>query len=522
MTVMIDPRRHQAVLFDLDGVLTDTAAVHAAAWKHLFDEYLARRPSQPGEDHRPFTGHDYRRYVDGRPRYDGVTSFLVSRGISLPRGVPDDPDDAETVSGIGNRKNRLFSERLEKAGVDVFGSTVGLVHRLHEVGVKTAVFSASRNCRRVLEAASLSDLFPVRVDGEDAAELGLPGKPDPAVLLEAARRLGADPARAVVVEDAEAGVEAGYRGGFALVIGVDRTGDPARLRDKGADVVVSDLSEVYVVETSRRLSEVPDALERWGELAGMVRNRVPAVFLGYDGALSRLVADRDEATRVEGALPALARLAKSCPVAVISGRSLADVEDRIDIGGVWYAGSHGFELRSPSGALHRYEDARADIAVLERAADEVERRVADVPGAAVENTWFAVAVRYHDVDDARVTEVLTAVEEISHDHPELRVARGRRVVELRRDLEWDKGRALHWALEWVAPGPALPIYVGDDLTDEDALDAVERTGLGIVVRSDEHGDRFTAAHVAVEDLYGLVRILELLSDELERAATAGR
>lgn len=250
MTVVIDPGRHDAVLFDLDGVITDTAAVHAAAWKQLFDEYLARRPSQPGEDHRPFTGDDYRRFVDGKPRYDGVASFLESRGISLPRGTPDDSDDTETVCGLGNRKDRLFSGRLDKEGVEAFGSTVELVHRLQAAGVGTAVFSASRNCRRVLDAAELGDLFPVRVDGEVAAALGLPGKPDPAVLLEAARRLGADPGRTVVVEDAEAGVEAGRRGGFALVVGVDRVGHAARLREKGADVVVTDLSEVDVAEPS--------------------------------------------------------------------------------------------------------------------------------------------------------------------------------------------------------------------------------------------------------------------------------
>lgn len=248
MTVVIDPRRHDAVLFDLDGVITDTAAVHAAAWEQLFDEYLARRPSQAGEDHRPFTGDDYRRTVDGRPRYDGVAGFLESRGIFLPRGAPDDPDDAETVCGLGNRKDRLFTERLDKDGVGVFDSTVDLVHRLQEAGVGTAVFSASRNCRRVLEAASLGDLFSVRVDGVVAAELGLPGKPDPAMLLDAARRLGADPGRAVVVEDAEAGVEAGRRGGFAFVVGVDRVGNRARLLEKGADVVVSDLAEVDVAE----------------------------------------------------------------------------------------------------------------------------------------------------------------------------------------------------------------------------------------------------------------------------------
>ncbi|MCY9783430.1 beta-phosphoglucomutase family hydrolase [Nocardiopsis sp. EMB25] len=251
MTVTLDPRLYDAVLFDLDGVVTDTASVHAAAWRRLFDGYLADRAPREGEDHSPFSADDYLRYVDGRPRDDGVAAFLESRGIRLPRGRTDDGDAAETVRGLAGRKNRYFRARLAEDGVTVFDSTVALVRRLRRAGSAVAVFSASRNCDQVLEAAGLGDLFPVRVDGVVAGELGLPGKPDPAMLLEAARRLGTGPDRCAVVEDAEAGVEAGRRGGFALVVGVDRTGNPDRLRRHGADVVVTDLSEVEVVRGAR-------------------------------------------------------------------------------------------------------------------------------------------------------------------------------------------------------------------------------------------------------------------------------
>jgi alpha,alpha-trehalase len=246
MGVTLDPSRVDAVVFDLDGVVTDTARVHAAAWARLFDDVLAARPASPGEDHRPFTPDDYRRHVDGRPRDDGVASFLASRGVTLPPGGPDDRDGAETVHALGRRKDGYFLARLGADGVDVFGSTVALVRALRGAGVRVGVISASRNCAAVLGAAGLDALFETRVDGVVAAELGLPGKPDPAVFLEAARRLGVTPARAVVVEDALAGVEAGRRGGFALVVGVDRTGHADDLRRHGADVVVTDLAEVTV------------------------------------------------------------------------------------------------------------------------------------------------------------------------------------------------------------------------------------------------------------------------------------
>jgi beta-phosphoglucomutase family hydrolase len=237
-----------AVIFDMDGVVTDTARVHAAAWKRMFDEYLRERAGHTGQPFVPFDEElDYRPYVDGKNRYDGARSFLESRGIDLAFGDPTDPPSAETVCGIANRKNRYFQAQLEEGGAEAYGSTVELIRELRTAGVPTAIISASRNMEEVLASAGVLELFDERVGGIAAAELGLRGKPDPAVFLEAASRLGVTPERAVVVEDALAGVEAGRRGGFGLVIGVDRTGQAEALRQAGADVVVSDLAEVKLI-----------------------------------------------------------------------------------------------------------------------------------------------------------------------------------------------------------------------------------------------------------------------------------
>jgi beta-phosphoglucomutase family hydrolase len=234
-----------AVVFDLDGVVTSTAAVHAEAWKQLFDEYLAERARTRGEPFEPFDRHwDYVRFVDGKPRHEGVRSFLASRGIELPAGSPEDAEGRETVWGLGNRKNRYFLEALARTGPRPFPTTVELIETLRARGARTAVASSSRNCAAVLEAAGIRNLFDVQVDGVDLAEAGLPGKPDPALFLEAARRLGVDPARAAVVEDAISGVEAGRRGAFGLVVGVDRGAGRDKLLAAGADLVVSDLAEV--------------------------------------------------------------------------------------------------------------------------------------------------------------------------------------------------------------------------------------------------------------------------------------
>jgi beta-phosphoglucomutase family hydrolase len=244
MTMKFDLAKFDAVLFDLDGVLTQTATLHSAAWKKMFDEYLRKLSEETGTPFREFDDEDYKNYIDGKLRQDGVRSFLASRGIQLPEGSPKDAPSAETVNGLGNRKNILVVKLIANRGVDVFEHSIKWARHLRETGIRTAVVSSSKNCLAALQSAGIEDLFDVRVDGLVAEKLGLPGKPAPDTFLEAARGLGVAPERAVVVEDAIAGVQSGRAGGFGLVIGVDRKGDADSLKAAGADIVVSDLIEL--------------------------------------------------------------------------------------------------------------------------------------------------------------------------------------------------------------------------------------------------------------------------------------
>jgi beta-phosphoglucomutase family hydrolase len=239
------PSQIRACLFDLDGVLTQTARVHAAAWKEMFDAFLRDRAGRTGEKFVPFDPvADYDMYVDGKPRYDGVRSFLASRGIELPEGDQSDPPSAETVYGLGNRKNELVLAMLKRDGVQVYEGSVRYVRAVRDAGLHRAVVSASANCREVLQAAGIEDLFEVRIDGIVVEEKHLKGKPAPDTFLAAAEELGAKPAEAAVFEDALAGVEAGRAGHFGFVVGVDRTGQREALVQHGADIVVSDLAEL--------------------------------------------------------------------------------------------------------------------------------------------------------------------------------------------------------------------------------------------------------------------------------------
>lgn len=239
------PTQVRACLFDLDGVLTKTATVHAAAWKQMFDGYLRERAQRTGERFVPFDRDaDYGEYVDGKPRYDGVRSFLASRGIELPEGDPDDPPDAETVTGLGNRKNELVLKIIRTDGVEPYEGSVRYLRAARDAGLRIAVVSSSTNCRDVLVAAGIEEFFEVRIDGVVAAREELAGKPAPDTFLAAARAFELTADAAAIYEDALAGVAAGRAGGFACVVGVDRVGHGAALAEHGATVVVEDLAEL--------------------------------------------------------------------------------------------------------------------------------------------------------------------------------------------------------------------------------------------------------------------------------------
>ncbi len=245
MEQLINRDKFDVVLFDLDGVLTATAKVHAVCWKRLFDAFLKKRSAEMNETLRPFDiESDYKLYVDGKLRYEGVQSFLSSRDIQLPYGNPGETPNYDTVCGLGNIKDELVHKVLESEGVEVYQGSVDLVHELRKAGIRTGVVSASKNCKPVLKAAGIIDLFDHIVDGEVAERLHLGGKPAPDTYLRGAEEFGVDPGRAVVVEDAISGVQAGRKGGFGLVIGVDRKDNAGDLKNNGADIVVKDLGEL--------------------------------------------------------------------------------------------------------------------------------------------------------------------------------------------------------------------------------------------------------------------------------------
>ena len=338
-----------------------------------------------------------------------------------------------------------------------------------------------------------------------------------AELVETANRLTVRPGRCAVVTTTEDGVTAARSAGFALVIGVDPGGPRDALTSSGADAVVADVADVVVRTGDRRMSELPDGLQALDAAA----ERQPAVFYDFDGTLSEIVENPDSARLSDGAADALTALSAQCPVAILSGRDLADVRQRIGLPGLWYAGSHGFELTGPDGEHHQNEEASQSVPVLADAAAELADQLDHIPGVVVEHKRFGVAVHYRNAARDCVGEVAAAVRSVAQ-RTALRVTTGREVIELRPNVDWDKGKTLRWVLDYIQDtehspaSPLLPIYLGDDITDEDAFDAVHDDGVAILVRHGDDGDRATAAGYALDDPGRVREFTEWLARQLTR------
>jgi trehalose 6-phosphate phosphatase len=520
----INRDRYDAVLFDLDGVVTKTAKVHAASWKKLFDEYLKNRAGGEDGSWAPFDiNSDYNAYVDGKPRYDGVKSFLKSRGIDLVFGSPDDSPDAETICGLGNRKNQIFNDHLQTHGVEPYDIAVELLRVLKENGFKTAVVSSSKNCRTVITVAGIEELFDTRVDGVVSAQLGLDGKPNPDIFLEAARQLGVPPERAIVLEDAISGVQAGRRGQFGCVIGVDRIGHAQALKENGANVVVRTFAELTVAgkrpAAGRNMDQLVSALESMEEIRGLLTGKRPFIALDYDGTLTPIVERPDLAILSDEMRGTVKTLANQCTVAVISGRDLDDVKGLVGIDSLFYAGSHGFDISGPAGRWIDSQQGAEFLPALDRAEKSLRSLEGDVPGVLVERKKFSIAIHYRQVEKSRVQAVEAAVDQVLAEQAGLRKASGKKIFELQPDIDWHKGKALGWLMEALDlyDSDVLPFYIGDDITDEDAFRVLQGCGVGVIVKDDESGEtpKRSAARYALDDCRQVREFLENLSSILQ-------
>ena len=490
-TSIFNPCCHDAVVLDLDGVLTKTQKVHAEAWKKAFDEFLRAHADDDDDRFRPFEiDPEYYDFVDGKPRFDGAASFLGSRDIERSRGTPDDEPGRGTIWGIANRKNEIFLDLLEHDGVTTYPSTMRFLAALRCEGLRTAIVSSSRNCMAVLAAADALDMFDAKIDGRDAEQRELKGKPAPDIFIAAAQDLGVTPDHCVAVEDASSGVEAARKAGFRCVIGVNRGGtDQAQaLRDHGAHIVVADLDELSIEGDGLFFRELPLEHSQQESFLDRLEDRRVALFLDYDGTLTPIV-DRPEEAKLSADMRRVLKKVAGChTTAIISGRDLPDLKSLVDLEGLVYAGSHGFDIELPDGRRKSPPAAQQALPALKSAGDLIERRIGKTKGIIVERKKYAVTVHYrlaateeHDTIEAAVDEALRSTEG-------LRKRGGKKIFELLPDIDWDKGEALLLLLDILDLRDErymVPLYIGDDVTDEDAFAALGDDGISIAVGRSE-------------------------------------
>jgi len=526
----MDNLSFESVIFDLDGIITKTALVHTRAWKSVFDEYLKIREGRDKEPFPEFTSQDYLTYVDGKPRYEGVKSFLESRNINLPFGSPSDSPDKETVCGVGNRKNQRFRQVLKEEGVEVYPSTIEFIKSLKSAGVKVGVASSSKNCRYVLKSAGIEGLFESRVDGEVSAELGLKGKPEGDIFVTAAARIGAVPSKSAVVEDAVSGVSAGRNGGFGLVIGVARKANEQDLLKNGADIAVKDLEDVNLEFIDKWFSKVPaDLFDFWdknpqisemfnteGGFSGNIvvnpcytrkaksvfmSSNKPVFFLDYDGTLTPIVDRPDLAVLSPEMKDILERLIKKYTVAVVSGRMREDVQNLVGINGIFYAGSHGFDILG-KGCSMVHPEAEKLIPVVSEVIRILSEELKSIPGLLVEEKKFSTAVHYRLVSDEYLERIEATVKNTVNKYPSLRLMRGKKVFEILPAIDWDKGKAVRWILKALSLSrdETEVVYIGDDTTDEDAFRAVRTRGVGVLVSQERKASAADFRLLSVEQV----------------------
>ncbi len=507
----------RAVIFDMDGVVTNTAKLHSVAWKDLFDRYLHKYAQQNNKPFVPFDKkNDYLSYVDGKPRYEGARSFLESRGIKLPYGEPSDHAETQSICGLGNSKDWFFDRLLHQQGPEIFDSTIKLIKLLKQQNIAVAIVSSSRNCLKILEMAGITSLFDARVDGTTSVTLGLQGKPNPDIFCKAAKLLNVANRDCIVVEDAVSGVQAGRRGSFGLVVGLNRGHNRAALAANGADIVLNDLSETGISDMNHLFSKkvLPLALDHKDQIIARLQEREVAIFLDYDGTLTPIVARPELAVLTDNMRSTLRNLAAVCPTAIISGRALSNVKDLVKIDELYYAGNHGFEIEGPHDEKILYDKGKEFVAAVKDACKRIEQQIANIDGAFVENKTYSLSVHYRLAAPESIAKIERIVDEQIKNFPNLQKHEGKKVFELRPNIDWNKGKAVLWMLQVLhLDNPEIfPIYIGDDRTDEDAFRSIKNKGLSILV-SDIRQD--STADYALRNTKETGRFLLMLTTRLQ-------
>ena len=480
--------RIKGIIFDMDGVVTKTASIHFRAWKMVIDELLVR--INP-EKNFPFTEKEYFYYLDGIPRIDGLRNFLISREISFEDIPGSYPTMDEYIKAICNIKNDVFLEILTKEPVECYQDTLEFINLLLENNYAIAIISSSKNCAHVLKSAQVEHLFPVCIDGVISEEFNLPGKPHPAIFIEAAKRLNLLPHECIVVEDALSGVKAAKDGGFH-VIALDRRNKLySEFLSLEADYIIPNLSSSqkllhhYLFHAPKHAPE--SAFNAFPIILDLIHEGYDfAIFLDYDGTLTPIAARPEQAVLSQEMQDCLTYCSQKYPTVIISGRELGNLKKHITIPTLFYSGNHGLQLEGPKNSEIFYQigdEFKEDVQVVY---EKLSLILEPIDGCLIENKIFSLSVHYRLVDEGLHDFISYKIDNIIKNHPKLARFSGKKVFEIRPNIPWNKGTASANILNQFKSKNTklIPIYIGDDVTDEDAFKKFITNGITIKVTNE--------------------------------------
>jgi trehalose-phosphatase len=480
----------RAIILDVDGVITDTRKVHYKAWKNILDGFLLEHNVKA-----TFCDEDYAKYVDGKLREEGLRSFLSSKKISISNGQ---------IQNLSERKDQLFKEFIKSEKPEVFPDACEAITKWRKNKIPLAAVSSSKNSRLILQEAGLLELFDTCFDGSEGERLKLPGKPDPGYFLEATKRLGLNTEDCLLVEDAISGIEAGKRAHFKEVVGISRSGQTpeAELYRAGADTTVNSLLDI---------GKVPHGISSWKNIQSQIGKRDVALFLDFDGTLSEIVTDPAKAVLKDSLKELIRHCSSALKIAIMSGRDRLDVKQRIGLDNIFYVGSHGLDISGPGCFYYIVEDAQKFSEELQDATMKTIHEFQQLKGIIIERKSFSTAIHYRMTPESEEEFIRVRIFDLISKYPGLKAKKGKKVIEIFPNLKWGKGEAVKKLSEILNINSefTLPIYIGDDLTDEDAFMEIRHKGIGIKVH--ESGDPKTEARYFLKNPGEVESFLRIIS-----------
>ncbi len=504
----------KAIIIDMSEVLIHTALISKNAWETVFNDLLKSKNIR-----RPFSDEDYYTYIDGKPKYERVQSFLDSRSIDLPFGSQSDPLNDNTVCNLEKKKSKLFSKMLKQGEIQLYEKALEKIKYWKEKGLKTAIVSSDETFKKALKASVIKNLFDVKIDGHASRKKGLKEKPEADLYIEAAKELGVAPELCVLFDDSVPGLQAGSKGNFGLVIGVNRRDNRKLLSENGADMVIDDFDELDLFNDPEIKAwfnqPIPPFASQYVKIGEAVYEKTPVLFLDYDGTLTPIVQHPEAAVISDEMQKVLNEGAEKFKVAAVSGRDMDDLKSRIKLDNIIYAGSHGFRISGPDGLFMEHEKSEEILPKL----DNMEYKLYQVfsntiEGVQIERKRYAIAIHYRNARAEDIPFIKNKVFEATENSEGFKIGEGKKILEIKPDIDWHKGKAVLWILDKLGmtdPNEYIPIYIGDDVTDEDAYEALKGRGIGIQVGP---GAEPTAAQFRLKNVYQVRIFLKELANYL--------